>query len=1083
MDFNYKKLDKTIHINEKSHQEILEYNNFIKTYIWDIICFDNKVFLDTNEYVWKSFILGLKDAYLKNDNSFLSDISKLALNNNFFRININHYISNSLKNFLNSDWINIYSELSFYFFLLSWCKDDLIFKDIETIDFIRLQWLFTRYENEFIDSFNNKSFNTWIVFQTYSNLLEAINKIGAFYTFDTARKELIFDLINISSSSIENIEKWLSENEDFRDNYFSSKLNFYKWKYLLNFSHIEYIDVWKLDLSTTLKKFYNIFLNQTKWYDLVINSLSNEEEKEFFRGIYIWNVSYILSIMFKKLSYFTKDDIVNNINFKLIFDKYIDKVSLNDIEYDFFEFKDSLVDNFHKLYNINNSIDLWTSTIWNTEKIITEFIGSDKNFNEFQIESIHHILLFSDKLNLLLLLKLANKIISDWKYNNYNFEFFKIKTLLVIVSRVTDYDVNDSELIKRFFLRLENYIEENMTASQLLSSYSKIYLLFARFYSKSEYRDDLDIAKEYTIKYLWSHWKLCDLSDWNWNIYNEIQENIWALTDKNFWVTWTKWWFEIKKYEELHELKEEIYINNKFSKFLHEAFSNDWRSIWEVTTEMSKVISTKLFHGICNVFIDWPDINNRDFKVLIHNRWYIKKSINIIDWYNLIFYYPTNFDGIFCETYAIKENFINLKLKALIKAYLQKKSDEIDKLTWLYNYNKLNSILDNIKDESFTFINIKLWIVKNFNNAYWYSQWDHILRSFSALLKENNLINWELFRLSGVQIGILLNDNSNLQSIIDFINNSSVKINDTLVKVNPFIWVVDNHNKNILEKSNMALSIAREKWDKIFYYDDSYNSSESNKENIYYLSELEKAIENNRLIPFFQPIVSSLPWHEVVKYECLLRVEDSSGKINSPFKFLNAANSVWKLKDITYIMIDKVFYFATLNNAGFSINLWSEDLNINTLNYISDTLDKYSLKWQESRFTFEILESDWRWWEDFLKIIKELKNRWFIIAMDDFWSDSSNLNRYLDLVKSNSIDILKLDMWIIKALLDSEGREVRSTSSLIQWIVSSAHDNWVKVVAEYVENETLAFYLSRLHIDYFQWYYFWKPSHDLNILK
>lgn len=1079
-----KKHQNNILITPEFQDEVAVIRDFFKEKIWVTLINSNVSLLDIDDYQWKILISKIKEFYNNNDNVFLDEFTSLYNDSNYFKSIINSYLSESLSTFLTNDYINIFNELSFYFYSLWWFKNNDILIDLDNINFIQLDILLKSHENKIISDFNNKEVFINIEFSSYINLLEVLNKVCAFYTFDSNRKLLISEIISYANKSLENIYNNIISLDWSK--YFLEKLDFYKWKFLLNFSHIDYIDNHNLWITESLINFQEIFDSQTKWYNLIKENLSDNELQDFFYNIYVWNVSYSLSTMFKKLELRNVEDIINN----NIYIKIVEKYKLNIYKWDDidcfennFDFKSELLDNFLNLYNYNDNIIFSNNINDNIKLILNDFIAWDKNYNEFQIESIHHILLFSDSIELTKLIEITNTLINVWKYNNYNFEFFKLITISVIIDRLDSADVLDSPLIKIFLDKVVKYVEENIIASQLLNSYSKIYLALSKFYSKSWNIDDLNNSKKYVTKFLLSQWQIVDIWEWSMVIYNEIQKNIWKNTDIIKWTTWTKWWLEIKQYHSYFELSEEIFIHNKFSNFLVEAFDENWEEFEDIVKKMSNIISINIFHWVTNVFIDWPELDNSQDKRILNVRWFNSKKIDIIDWYSLFFYYPKNFESIFLEIYSIKEKFINKKITTLIKVFLQKRADEIDKLTWLYNYTKLNKILNLKKWEELSFINLKLSIIKTFNNAYWYEKWDLILKKISNLLKNYDLLKWNVFRLSWVQIWILLYNNTDVKEILNFIKTSTIVIDNVNLKINANIWIVENEKISILEKSNMVLSKLKNNWDNVWFYSQSSNNSEENRNNIYYLKELENALENNLLTPYYQPIVSSKKWNEVVKYECLLRVIDSNWNVNSPYHFLNIASDIWKLREITFIMLDKVFSYASLNSSDYSINLWSEDLNLNTLSYIDELLSKYSLKWKESRFTFEILESSWWDWENFLEIIKSLKNKGFKIAMDDFWAESSNLNRYLELVETWLIDIVKLDMVIVKALVDDEWLEVESTASLIRWIIDSAHTNNIEVIAEYVENENIAYYLKRLKVDLFQWFYYWKPNFDLSILK
>ena len=146
-----------------------------------------------------------------------------------------------------------------------------------------------------------------------------------------------------------------------------------------------------------------------------------------------------------------------------------------------------------------------------------------------------------------------------------------------------------------------------------------------------------------------------------------------------------------------------------------------------------------------------------------------------------------------------------------------------------------------------------------------------------------------------------------------------------------------------------------------------------------------------------------------------MRVQTPEWKIEWPFDYLESAKAFWRLVPVTNNIIQKVFEFAATNDAKYSINLSWEDLsNKELLEYIDLMLQTYNI--DPSRITFEILEGEWESVNKNISTVKKLKTKWFKIALDDFWSNSSNINRLLDFLSSGLLDYLKIDAEIIKML-------------------------------------------------------------------
>ena len=105
--------------------------------------------------------------------------------------------------------------------------------------------------------------------------------------------------------------------------------------------------------------------------------------------------------------------------------------------------------------------------------------------------------------------------------------------------------------------------------------------------------------------------------------------------------------------------------------------------------------------------------------------------------------------------------------------------------------------------------------------------------------------------------------------------------------------------------------------------------------------------------------------------------------------------------------------------------------------------------------------------EQIISTVEELRNRGFVIEMDDFGSGYSSLN----MLSQMSLDILKLDMKFIRYEMSKPVEQ-----SLLHAIIDMAHTLDLKVVAEGVETEEQKERLKSMHCDYAQGYLYAKPS-------
>lgn len=101
-----------------------------------------------------------------------------------------------------------------------------------------------------------------------------------------------------------------------------------------------------------------------------------------------------------------------------------------------------------------------------------------------------------------------------------------------------------------------------------------------------------------------------------------------------------------------------------------------------------------------------------------------------------------------------------------------------------------------------------------------------------------------------------------------------------------------------------------------------------------------------------------------------------------------------------------------------------------------------------------------------LELITRLRQKGFIVEMDDFGSGYSSLN----MLKDFKVDVLKLDMEFLRQATDEE-----RSKKILQMIIELSNRLDMEVVTEGVETEEQVRFLSEMGCGIFQGYYFAKP--------
>jgi len=272
----------------------------------------------------------------------------------------------------------------------------------------------------------------------------------------------------------------------------------------------------------------------------------------------------------------------------------------------------------------------------------------------------------------------------------------------------------------------------------------------------------------------------------------------------------------------------------------------------------------------------------------------------------------------------------------------------------------------------------------------------------------------------------------------------------------------------VLAWADIALKDAKKLQDtSIAVFEKDANTLDKYKDNLEWMDRLSRALEEDTLVPYFQPIYN-YKTNKIEKYECLVRLV-SDGEVYTPDKFLDIAKKTKLYSKLTYRMIEKSIERFSKSECEFSINLCIEDLLQRDL---MDFLYEYaSDRDVMDRMVLEIVESEeMQHYDDVISTITRFKDAGARVAIDDFGSGYSNFD-YLISLKA---DYIKIDGSIVKNIT----KDARVKELIVQ-IVSFAKTYEMKTIAEFVADEDIDKEIRNLGIDYAQGYFYGKPSDSL----
>lgn len=233
---------------------------------------------------------------------------------------------------------------------------------------------------------------------------------------------------------------------------------------------------------------------------------------------------------------------------------------------------------------------------------------------------------------------------------------------------------------------------------------------------------------------------------------------------------------------------------------------------------------------------------------------------------------------------------------------------------------------------------------------------------------------------------------------------------------------------------------------------------------------LDTAIRNRELVVYVQPKYSPVT-EELSGAEALIRWNSPTEGFLSPGRFIPICERNGDITKIDDYMISNVARMqAEWIKAGkkivpISVNVSrahfaQEDL----ADHIAALVDVYDLphEYLEIELTESAFFDDK---EALVRIVRQLKDRGFMVSMDDFGTGYSSLNSLKDI----PLDVLKLDADFFR------GAETERAKSVVADAISLAKHLDMSVVAEGVEKKEQVEFLAEVCCDMIQGYYYSKP--------
>jgi two-component system CheB/CheR fusion protein len=368
---------------------------------------------------------------------------------------------------------------------------------------------------------------------------------------------------------------------------------------------------------------------------------------------------------------------------------------------------------------------------------------------------------------------------------------------------------------------------------------------------------------------------------------------------------------------------------------------------------------------------------------------------------------------------------------------------------------------------------------KAINDELGHEAGDILLCEMAARMKSTVRVSDTVARLGGDEFAILLEDITKAdshyvsQKLLHAIE-TPFEILDCFVDVSISIGMTrfPNHTNDVnqlLQQADQALYSAKKDGKRTYR---KYNVELQKKhERIRWIEkEVEKAIKNEEMIPFYQPQYC-LKTGELSGFESLARWKHAEEGYITPFEFVPVVEKLALMSKMTKFMITKsIAEFIQLKQKFPKSRL---AINVSASDCMSDKLvtsiEKIIAENSLSPNDLELEVTEAVFMQDVEKaaeVLGALHNLGVHIAIDDFGTGFSSLSYLAEL----PIDTLKIDMQFVAGIGQSPQKE-----SVIQIIIDLAKRIGFETIGEGVENQQQEDFLRENGCDYMQGYFHSKP--------
>ena len=362
--------------------------------------------------------------------------------------------------------------------------------------------------------------------------------------------------------------------------------------------------------------------------------------------------------------------------------------------------------------------------------------------------------------------------------------------------------------------------------------------------------------------------------------------------------------------------------------------------------------------------------------------------------------------------------------------------------------------------------------MKYFNEKYGFTEGDHLLKAFSALLlqlfgKENcSHISADRFAAHTTE--------DDLEGRLHHLFDEAAKINGSkTLPVRIGICSTSAGNVSIIsafDRAKLACDAIRHSDSSCFNYYKK-EMSDTLRRRQYVIANIDRAIREKWIVAYYQPIVRAAD-ETVCDQEALARWIDPTEGFLSPTEFVPHLEDTGLIYKLDLCILDQVVekirsrLDARLPVVPHSINLSRSDFEARDMvEEVAKRVDAAGIA--HSMINIEITESTIGSDFEFItEQVKHFRERGFAVWMDDFGSGYSSL----DVLQSIQFDLIKFDMSFMRKLDEGENGKIILTE-----LMKLAAKLQLDTICEGVEKEEHVRFLQEIGCSKLQGFFFSKP--------